>query len=106
MRRYVAGCTTMAAFMEVSARQCSSPSTTRSLGGRIGNTKGFGAAPTRQLVRGSVASLGGIARRLRCGKVACSRTLDCKSRMRRESHVRFREQIGKHTSELQSHVNL
>src|SRR3954467_2399707 len=61
--------------------------------GRSGNTRGSDAGSVRPCT-GWGASPAAIPTYLSCGSRACGRRLECRSRMRRESHVRFWEGGG------------
>src|SRR3954469_12440533 len=61
--------------------------------GRSGSTRGSGAGNVRRCT-GWGASPAAIPTCSSCGGRACGRRLECRSRMRRESHVRFWEGGG------------
>ena len=61
--------------------------------GRSGSTRGSGAGSVRRCT-GWGASPAAIPTCSSCGGRACGRRLECRSRMRRESHVRFWEGGG------------
>src|SRR5664279_2719592 len=61
--------------------------------GRSGSSSGSNVENARRCT-GWGASRGGTPTCLSCGSSACDRRLECRSRMRRESHVRFCEGGG------------
>src|SRR6516165_1041250 len=76
-----------------SASKCSATSMRLSADGRSGSSSGSNVENARRCT-GWGASRGGTLTCLSCGSSACDRRLECKSRMRREFHVRFCEGGG------------
>src|SRR5271165_4974089 len=83
----------MGGFTARSAFKCSVTSMRLSHDGRSGSSSGSSVENALRCT-GWGASRGGTPICLSCGSSACDRRLECRSRMRREFHVRFSEGGG------------